>query len=889
MEAEGCTVTVSGLPTDIEEDRLTDKLCIHFLRSRHGGGEVTSVNIIKTMPSCALITFEDSQVAQSVVQYGKHILLVDDKEYELTVSFPSKEVDQDKVFMCMTVTVDYNWLPMGKEALTSVQQSSPGVQCGFDLPAGLCTLSGPFSVVQAIVAQLLGFLEKPETLEKPTRQASVPDLGGFGRVSPEVPPCRTLEGSSGTSRRRGPRAEPLLQDYDQSVVVDIDTFRYLQKRCGEEYESVLRRHGVEALDVTAAGVTTLVLQARRGQTPGEGGLQEARRNLRRLCQETESRLCRERLLKDCGPREGLQQALGVLKAQLPRLLLGEDRKHISIVGSSSDVAEAKRFLLDLRAEEEERLRPRLDRAGPGTSTGKTLTTFMGGSLEGAREYSSAARLRDTQGRDRGQDRLGTRLGNTLSTSSSAFGAFPEFSSAHKQRLDINSLLGSGPVFGSGQIFGKERQGVGVGGLNLEDQRKFGSKGQDIPLEQSDPLSAASAESRSFLCSTLIDSGLPNEKLQLGSSLSSLQYMDLFGERRVQSATTPCSESNFKTTLRRSSSFSGYTRNKRDQKVGEASGSGEKLSRGNQSTPGVSREEQEAYSAEVQASTVMWEYMKEAYSARLEDIISGSQMKEGQSDGGVTTIILRGAERSSLDGCQRELKNMVAMVATDFVVQELPLARLGVGDPQDDTLEICCDEVRRRFRKVKIQKGQESLAITGPRQLCAQVAGALEEVFHDGAERRKRQRGRPPWAGGTSDTSLTVDKDNPDQSSSLAPPDGSREEPATQREEEMGPAAGERSQNAQRVSGGGGQHASQSAAQKEPIIMEKLRRGSPKDGKHSRANAAVFTHRALASTRKAVVMASTGLLSQSGPGNPPRESRGQRGQSRPGSGTSRDQD
>lgn len=61
MEGDGQTVRVCGLPTDIEEEKLTDKLYIHFLRQRNGGGEIASVIIPKVHPGCALITFEDSK------------------------------------------------------------------------------------------------------------------------------------------------------------------------------------------------------------------------------------------------------------------------------------------------------------------------------------------------------------------------------------------------------------------------------------------------------------------------------------------------------------------------------------------------------------------------------------------------------------------------------------------------------------------------------------------------------------------------------------------------------------------------------------------------------------------------------------------------------------
>lgn len=60
MAEAGRIVRVSGLPTDLEDDRLKDKLLIHFLRARNGGGEIDHVTIVKPTPLSALITFEDS-------------------------------------------------------------------------------------------------------------------------------------------------------------------------------------------------------------------------------------------------------------------------------------------------------------------------------------------------------------------------------------------------------------------------------------------------------------------------------------------------------------------------------------------------------------------------------------------------------------------------------------------------------------------------------------------------------------------------------------------------------------------------------------------------------------------------------------------------------------
>lgn len=50
-----------GLPADVKEGKLKDKLLIHFLRARNGGGEIQSVTIVKAALVSALITFEEGE------------------------------------------------------------------------------------------------------------------------------------------------------------------------------------------------------------------------------------------------------------------------------------------------------------------------------------------------------------------------------------------------------------------------------------------------------------------------------------------------------------------------------------------------------------------------------------------------------------------------------------------------------------------------------------------------------------------------------------------------------------------------------------------------------------------------------------------------------------
>ncbi|NXF34452.1 NMI protein, partial [Nyctibius bracteatus] len=93
----GRTVLVRGLPAELPPDRVADKLTIHFLRSRNGGGEIADVRVLPGPRPCALITFEALEVAQRILKAKTHVLSVGGKEYALEVTAHAAEPSPDEV------------------------------------------------------------------------------------------------------------------------------------------------------------------------------------------------------------------------------------------------------------------------------------------------------------------------------------------------------------------------------------------------------------------------------------------------------------------------------------------------------------------------------------------------------------------------------------------------------------------------------------------------------------------------------------------------------------------------------------------------------------------------------------------------------------------------
>ncbi|KAF5890756.1 uncharacterized protein DAT39_019548, partial [Clarias magur] len=387
MADDARTIRVSGLPENISENRLADKLQIHFLRKKNDGGDIRSVSVSKTAPGSAFITFEERGVAQRLAQRGKQTFKVNDKIYDISISLHQEEVDVDKVLLSLSVLVDYRKLPGGRSSLQSFHKSFPGVRLSFDDQRERCTLKGRYSEVQLLTNLLLESLDQPESqdlssgdkpspkTESKTASCSPLEISANsplgvseapGGAEPTVPSDVTyldLERDRGTAGSYDDRASraALTEDRwvsppdistefeDFSLIVDSDIFRYIHKFCSREYQSILRRHRVEVLDVNCDDITTLYLKPKAALSEHDmSSVLKAHQDLAHLYQQKESQLRREHVYKQAIPEKELTNALQSLRTRLPKLMIDEQDRNVYMVGSVSDVSEAKQFLSDVR-------------------------------------------------------------------------------------------------------------------------------------------------------------------------------------------------------------------------------------------------------------------------------------------------------------------------------------------------------------------------------------------------------------------------------------------------------------------------------------------------------------------------------------------------------------
>lgn len=769
MAEPGRIVRVSGLPTDIEDERLKDKLFIHFLRTKNGGGEIDSVTIVKTTPVSALITFEDSGVAQSVIQHRRHILEVDGKKYKVTVTEHHETLDPDKVILSLSATVDLSQLPGGLTALASLHKSHPDIQMSCGATEELYTLHGAYSKVQAALAQLFSrpgpggsqpeensdsgqpatnssksppMAQEPLTQEsedqsrKPKKQREQREKVTTDRPSNEYNSSSYRDltpGGNGwedTGQAEGAalqlREHPTTSEEDFSIIVDADMFQYLQKHCRKEYQHILRQYGVDVVDMTNQGLTTLFLQVAPGV--GEGGrdqecLKLARKAISRLYEENEAKIRRDQLPKRIlSLRGGLQRAMENLSVRLPKLLLNEDEKNIYIIGSSSDVSEAKQLLLldqsELRSKKEDVASlfryPSYDSGASTHADEQRVPLTMSSSVdspddqllrsdeddrraEGARRYKLAARFKDS-----GLAALGSRPTDfTLRGLSSP---------SRQTRL--------GPMLGHDVL----SETAGIAGESVS-RALAQNTGGDILFKSGDALpSTASCLSKTSSSSHFPDTRLKSLISPLSTTQSSL------------SGSTPLPPAGSGSTLKRASSFSGMPQQKAQvtsKKSQDDSSNSTVRARGRSSSFSnrTERDKREVCNAEIMVSAVKWKHIKEAYSTRVDDLTSDVQMKESCLDSaGDLTITLRAANSSKVSSCQLGLQRLVDSVSADFSVHQLHLSELHITDAADETLQACLSDVHSRFKKVTIHIFKKSLYLLGPEALCSKVGAALREVF-----------------------------------------------------------------------------------------------------------------------------------------------------------------
>ncbi|KAL1277904.1 hypothetical protein QQF64_024577 [Cirrhinus molitorella] len=774
MAEEGRTVCVHGLPTDVDHERLRDKLLIHFLRERNGGGEVTSVTIIGRTPLRALVTFEERRVVQSVLRHHPHILQLDGIKYELSLSLPRQEsLSLNKVILEMTVTTDCSQLPQGAETLNVLCSEFPGLRMQRGILQDTCTLQGSYSDFQGAFAYMQTLVnnhhskaeypnlsgDREKSLEKREDFSNVKKWGSFASRSPGDVSSISTAGLGYEHYRRQERNETLAEHTswtkkskmeegaecrideanldDLSIIMEADVFAYLQS--SKEFKQILCLHGVEAVHVTSEGVTTLYLQSEVPTGSGvKQNMRQAHKELRQLYQQLEGCLRKDQIPKSAVYMpDGVTSALKKVQLVLPNVLLSYDQDSIYIVGEKSEVSQAKQMLL--LGGEENMMRnltemPPSSSSSPSTSIessereqqikrkGEVHTPVppkMIGSITERKvevgipkEYKLAARFKSSG--------LGEMGGDLRSLTSKM------------DRLMLDPAPPTRSLLGTAALLSNELTREGTETFRMTSPS---CTGEDVLFKNQDLLSVNTFNTSKAKATTL--AGLASTpttgvKVSVHTSVNALPANNTEVKAAAPSSTSlPTS----KPSLRRSNSFSGRPFPKEQVKNNQITAKpvtstyASQRARSNSLSGGKPNEDGPipTVEAELTVSGLMWNYMKEAYSNQLDNIKSDLQMTDKEAGKNEISVTLKGTDSSKVGESHRQLQNLVAMVATDFSCEQLSLTELGIVE-KDKLFETCCLHVQSRFRKVILHTVRNSIYLLGPKLLCSKVSDILKEVY-----------------------------------------------------------------------------------------------------------------------------------------------------------------
>ncbi|XP_033026621.1 uncharacterized protein LOC117059178 isoform X2 [Lacerta agilis] len=355
-----CTVCVRGYPADLPPERVSDKLMIHFLRARNGGGEISSIEFPPESPGCAMVTFEDATVTQQVLKAKKHVLTVNGNDYPLEVTASATELNPNEIFVRVCMKVDYGRFPDGKDTLDSLCQRYGGIHINFNTQEMTCTVKGSFVELQAFSSELLRCLNNQQRagvlFANGGRSAEM--AAGDGASHQEETRAekkRKKKRDEEEKAAAGPlqvreSAESLIEPLeDFSLVIDSDIYLYMQKFCGKELGNIFHQQQVGVVDVHSDGITTLYLRAASNGAGGVSALVSAHLALSQLSQQLEVTLRKEKVKKqDLGIGVG-----GSFPAELqslyPLLLIQEEQEDFCLIGNLVEVSRAKQHIQELIA------------------------------------------------------------------------------------------------------------------------------------------------------------------------------------------------------------------------------------------------------------------------------------------------------------------------------------------------------------------------------------------------------------------------------------------------------------------------------------------------------------------------------------------------------------
>uniref|UniRef100_UPI003AADDE82 RNA-binding protein 43 n=1 Tax=Centroberyx gerrardi TaxID=166262 RepID=UPI003AADDE82 len=413
MENQGCRIEVSGVPDVFPADRTVDKLLIHFLRPRHGGGEVLRVLYPSRRPGQAFVIFEEPEVAARILQRS-HVLEVDNRQFPLTVKAadsPKSQVDLPvEATLHLSKFLDKAEVHrlLGSHGFVVTEQHKDQVR-----------VKGSFTKLRAVKARLEELLNS-QTQTRILSSGAVPKNYTNGSLRPDgnrhrfvsqdelsfaspSSPTSSLSRASGSPEYGAPQSPrrnllPSARSRGESFTADADVLNYAQCFRKKDIDVILDSHKVEleVLDL-APGLTNVTLLGKSANN-AMGKLQSILNDLDKTLRTQEITLADI----DHNRQVDLAKRIQKYKDIYGLVLISQVNGTVRLIGPSADSYELKQRLLGMTVDQ-----PAFERTGRTMGRGpkwrsssmskiKTKDGAERAPPAGARGYSPS-RYRDDKG------------------------------------------------------------------------------------------------------------------------------------------------------------------------------------------------------------------------------------------------------------------------------------------------------------------------------------------------------------------------------------------------------------------------------------------------------------------------------------------------------------
>ncbi|XP_069809295.1 uncharacterized protein [Dendropsophus ebraccatus] len=685
---------VDGIPTDIPAGRAKDKLTIHFLRSRNGGGDVESVEVIQGSPAYAIVTFEDDEVVESVLKIKDHTLRINDKIYNLVVSEVAGKAELEEVFQKLSLTVNYRKFPEScRSLLKNLMHTHTDVKFDFDKKSMTCTISGSYAEVQTLAQEILGNLDIEYTNPKKTSSDTRRKTKGERLKNHSDPQdiVQVLDQQTaplyGSAVDETYKTTESLEQLQEPFVWDSDIFKYIQKYHSVEYQEILNVYHVQAVDESSDGITTIYLETVGRGKAHSTDLLYARSRLMGLYQDLEVLLRKEQIdKKDVSADQDFYRTLSSdLQRLYPSLLCHEDNQYLYLIGNGVDVAHGKQYISDLHMKFDRMLSyPDIQLGSSGASS---VTERASLSLSPTYKHES---------------KVGSRIAASFNS--------PTAHSSYSTRSHI-------------------------------DEKYLVSNSPSRQLLERDPPS-----DKKFFTSTITSDLLKNEDFsisqpdeKLGSkTMPSLKRRDVFPalktgreDIRHRVATKPTGPLKPVLFTKASSelpysSLVDINPPSMDFKIPEG-----KLRRSNslsrvyskESTSSEQQSDTAIYKDEIIVTDWLWHYIKQFYKSDIDSWCSQVVLTEEEKQNGDVTVKLKATDKAKLTLPKEKIQLLCWKEDSNITSSPIDYAALGVQGPDDSALVDWCDLFWKCSRKVSVKLEKDKLVLIYPKEIREDV---LEE-------------------------------------------------------------------------------------------------------------------------------------------------------------------